>query len=438
MTSLKSFLAIGALSLSFVLSAMACSEDTKEEIDPSDEDIDGDGFTPRQGDCDDLDNNINPDAADPCDGIDQNCDGIADELFDQDNDNFTSCGGDCRDNDPGSFPGATEIIDGFDNDCDGIADNNTTQSDDDGDGFSEDQGDCNDNPDDSGSFIGPSAIEVAVNAEGEAEGIDNDCDGAIDEGIEACPTDLVLGETFAFAAAIDVCHQVTQENLSEVMDPRSQNILAGFGNTYVPATGPTLAVLSTGIAIDANDPNYVIQNTPFGVTAPHPDRQAGDPATIQDLSSVTLNLLVPSNANSFSFDFNFMSLEFPEFVGLFDDTFLALLESEAFRGNVSFDSMGNRVSINVGFFDVCEASLDPACTGEEDLIGTGFEVVGLDEGGGTGWLTTTAPVIPGEKIRITFLIYDEGDDGDDNLNSNVLIDNFRWGLEEVDGPITVD
>ncbi|MBL4633738.1 MAG: hypothetical protein JKY56_07690, partial [Kofleriaceae bacterium] len=109
-----------------------------------------------------MDNNINPDAADPCDGIDQNCDGKADELFDVDGDNFTSCGGDCRDNDATSFPGAVEIVDGLDNDCDGLVDNNTSQSDDDGDGFSEDQGDCNDNPDDGGALIGPSAIEVAL------------------------------------------------------------------------------------------------------------------------------------------------------------------------------------------------------------------------------------------------------------------------------------
>ena len=69
---------------------------------------------------------------------------LADELFDQDNDNFTTCNGDCRDNDNTSNPGATEVIDGLDNDCDGIADNHTDQYDDDGDGYSEDQGDCND------------------------------------------------------------------------------------------------------------------------------------------------------------------------------------------------------------------------------------------------------------------------------------------------------
>ncbi|MBL4634195.1 MAG: choice-of-anchor L domain-containing protein, partial [Kofleriaceae bacterium] len=311
----------------------------------------------------------------------------------------------------------------------------------------EDQGDCNDNPDDGGSLIGPGAIEVAVNAEGEPELIDNDCDGIVDEGIEPCPTDLLVGDGFAFAAAIEVCHQTIQANFSANMDTRGQNILPGYGNVYVPFVGPTLAVLSNGIAIDANDPAFVFQSADFSVSNPDPDSAVT--GNVQDLSSITLSLQVPSNANSFSFDFNFMSIEFPEYVGdVFDDTFLALLESEAFTGNVSFDSLGNQMSINAGFMDVCAIGLAASCTGEDDLIGTGFEVtpetptVAEIDGGGTGWLTTTAPVIPGEKIKITFLIYDDGTDifgiPDHVLNSTVLIDNFRWGIEEVDGPVTVD
>ena len=142
---------------------------------------------------------------------------------------------------------------------------------------------------------------------------------------------------------------------------------------------------------------------------------------------------VPANANSFSFDFNFMSVEFPEFVCTsFDDTFLAMLESQEYTGNVSFDSQGNRVSINVGFFDKCKPNLDPGCTGDAELHGTGYEG---SQGGGTGWLTTTAPVTPGEKMKLTFIIFDEGDH---ILDSSVLIDNFRWHIEQVDGPITVE
>jgi hypothetical protein len=123
-----------------------------------------------------------------------------------------------------------------------------------------------------------------------------------------------------------------------------------------------------------------------------------------------------------------MSTEFPEWVcDEFDDTFLALLQSDAFTGNVSFDSMGNRMSINAGFFNVCDPILEPACTGNEELLGTGYQ----QEGGGTGWLTTTAPVIPGEKITLRFVIFDEGDRV---FDSAVLIDNFRWEIDEFTCP----
>jgi hypothetical protein len=154
---------------------------------------------------------------------------------------------------------------------------------------------------------------------------------------------------------------------------------------------------------------------------------------VNDYSELELVLDVPANANSFSFDFNFMSVEFPEFVCTsFDDTFLALLQSQEFTGNVSFDSQGNRVSINVGFFNKCKTTLDPACTGDQELVGTGYQG---SQGGGTGWLTTTAPVRPGEKIVLTFVVFDEGDH---ILDSSVIVDNFRWHIEQVDGPITVE
>ena len=66
-----------------------------------------------------------------CDGLDNNCDGIADDglFIDEDNDSFndpSSCLGpktDCDDDDPAAFPGNDEVCDGVDNDCDGEIDN---------------------------------------------------------------------------------------------------------------------------------------------------------------------------------------------------------------------------------------------------------------------------------------------------------------------------
>ena len=89
-------------------------------------DADGDGWTEQDGDCDDSDASINPDAFDiPGDGVDQDCDSgdSNNPSDDQDADGFTDAqqgGTDCNDQDASINPGATEIPnDGIDQDCDG-------------------------------------------------------------------------------------------------------------------------------------------------------------------------------------------------------------------------------------------------------------------------------------------------------------------------------
>ncbi len=176
-------------------------------------DVDGDGFFAQVGcgivDCNDNDPAINPDALESCgDGVDNDCDAQIDEpdafnaqsfFFDGDADGFgtesdtvLACvppasyvadSGDCNDFDPGSFPGATEICgDGVDNNCDGVVDEScSTCTDADSDGFFAEAGcggtvDCDDfNPD---SF--PGATEIC------GDGVDNDCNGVVDESCSAC------------------------------------------------------------------------------------------------------------------------------------------------------------------------------------------------------------------------------------------------------------
>jgi hypothetical protein len=58
---------------------------------------------------------------------------------------------------------------------------------------------------------------------------------------------------------------------------------------------------------------------------------------------------------------------------------------------------------------------------------------GKANGGSTGWLHTSAPVTPGETIRLTFSIFDKGDH---KWDSAVVIDNFRWKLAAAGKPIT--
>ena len=115
---------------------------------PSCTDADGDGFAREGGscgarDCNDTDPSVNPEASEICtDGIDNDCNGLADVVdanavdcpastacFDNDGDRFSPdgdlCGPvDCDDFDAAVNPGAAEACtDGVDNDCDGAVDN---------------------------------------------------------------------------------------------------------------------------------------------------------------------------------------------------------------------------------------------------------------------------------------------------------------------------
>jgi len=87
-------------------------------------DADADGFTVEEGDCDDTDDSVYPGANDePYDGVDADCDGESD--FDADADGFDALahgGEDCDDSRPEVNPLANEICNGVDDDCDDAVD----------------------------------------------------------------------------------------------------------------------------------------------------------------------------------------------------------------------------------------------------------------------------------------------------------------------------
>lgn len=98
-------------------------------------DQDKDGFTAEEGDCDDKNANVSPDAAEHCsNGIDDDCDASVDtndtdcpaNCVDSDDDGYPalSCGGtDCNDRNESINPGEDEkCVNGKDDDCDGDKD----------------------------------------------------------------------------------------------------------------------------------------------------------------------------------------------------------------------------------------------------------------------------------------------------------------------------
>jgi hypothetical protein len=191
------------------------------------QDLDGDGFgdpateelacegedgrVANADDCSDSDPDSYPGAAERCDGVDNDCDEILDEdlvstwYADRDGDGhgdlaapvddcdpeagFVASADDCDDAEPLAFPGGEEVCDEIDNDCDGFVDEDvsiTFYADRDGDGYgvfhdttdacSQPEGyaanpeDC----DDAADMVNPAATEVC-------NGVDDDCDGDLDE-----------------------------------------------------------------------------------------------------------------------------------------------------------------------------------------------------------------------------------------------------------------
>ena len=170
------------------------------------------GYVSASGDCNDSTKEIFPGALDICDGLDNDCNGKIDDAplqtfyRDYDRDSYGSptvttvacvkpsgyvpVAGDCNDRKATVYPGAPELNDSLDNNCNGVVDENaalkTFYRDADKDGYGNASakttaylqpagyvltaGDCND----ANVAIHPTAAELC-------DGIDNDCNGVIDD-----------------------------------------------------------------------------------------------------------------------------------------------------------------------------------------------------------------------------------------------------------------
>ncbi|MDP2307094.1 MAG: putative metal-binding motif-containing protein [Pseudomonadota bacterium] len=246
-------------------------------------------------DCDDGAAAVNPAAAELCDSVDNDCDGAVDEdaavdaptwYFDGDEDTYgeatdtaVACAAplhyvadqtDCDDGAAAINPAADEVCDGADNNCDGTvdeasaADASTWYHDGDEDGYGDPEvgevaceapadhvsnaSDC----DDGAAAINPGA------AEGVADGIDQNCDGA-----EACWTDADgddYGTSTAVASADTDCADAGEADVGgDCLDT----------GTSAAHTWPGAAALDSASACmtDADRDGYGADSPGSGVTA---------------------------------------------------------------------------------------------------------------------------------------------------------------------------
>ena len=250
--------------------------------DPVDDD--SDGYT-ADVDCDDTNPNVNPGATETCNGIDDNCDGEVDEgllstfYFDSDGDgygdaatsvqecdaptDYVANNDDCDDTNANVNPGAPEICDGLDNDCNGTADDGLIFQDyyldADGDGYGDGaatnacespgtdyvllSGDCDDNS----TAVNPGAAEIC-------DGIDNDCNGEIDDNVTY--QDYFLdgdGDGYGTGAAVNDCQSPGTDYV----------LLGGDCNDGDMTINPGAAEICDGIDNDCNgeiDDNVTYQD----------------------------------------------------------------------------------------------------------------------------------------------------------------------------------
>lgn len=181
--------------------------------------------------------------------------------------------------------------------------------------------------------------------------------------------------------------------------------LAGF-----PTLGKTFAVLTTGKAVRAAFPN----------TAGNSGSQStGTPVKgARDVTTMRVDLRVPKGDNCLSFNFRFLSEEYPEFVGSeYNDAFIAEVGRTTWRAsglqnpkvtspdNFATDAQGAPIRINkVGMTTMSAANAK----------GTTYD-------GATRILRASTKVQPGNR-RLYLSIFDQGDR---SYDSAVFLDDLR-------------
>ncbi len=233
------------------------------------------------------------------------------------------------------------------------------------------------------------------------------------------------------AATITVTSDASQLATAIATDPSivtgaSFDELPPFGDPHgiedmplaeFPTHGTTFAILTTGTAALADDPN----ESDSDGDNDDGDNVRGD--TDFDVSILRLDLNVPAGVNCLSIDFKVLSEEFPEFVGnQYNDAFIAELDTSTWTTNdtevdapknFAFDPDGKVISINAAGFTGMTAAA---------AVGTTYD-------GATPLLRASTPITPGAH-SLFLSIFDQGDH---IYDSAVFLDNLILGTAGPEG-----
>lgn len=179
-----------------------------------------------------------------------------------------------------------------------------------------------------------------------------------------------------------------------------------------PTNGPTFAILTTGNANLADDPNA---SGSSGVSLGGPNVRGN---TDLDVSILKLDLNVPAGNNCIRFDFAFFSEEFPEYVGSnVNDAFIAELDTSNWTTSGNVITAPNNFAFGPGGAVISVNSSGPTAMNAGNAAGTTYD-------GATALLSAATPVTPGAHT-LYLSIFDQGDRVYD---SAVFIDNLAVGF----------
>ena len=181
-----------------------------------------------------------------------------------------------------------------------------------------------------------------------------------------------------------------------------------------PRHGQTFAILTSGNASFADDPNT---SSSSGADVGGAPVRGG----ARDTTILKVDVNVPPTADCLTVDFRFLSEEFPEYVGSnFNDAFIAELDVNDWSigpdgvinepNNFAFGQGGQPITINTTGATEMEA---------EHAAGTTYD-------GATPLLQASTPVNPGDH-SLYFSIFDQGDSGYD---SAVFLDALNVGATD--------